>query len=76
MMFPESNIWKSENINIWKPIFLGSLTSDQKGALSEYFDKNKAFLQQEPEMKLSGKDSASGQTNGVLKLLDMSTYLM
>merc|ERR1740130_3474 len=48
-----------------------ALLKKAKGALSEYFDKNNAFLQQEPEMKLSGKDNASGQTNGVLKLLDM-----
>jgi len=42
-----------------------------KAALSEYFGKS--FLQQEPDMKLSGKDSAKGQTDGVLALLDMIT---
>lgn len=47
------------------------LLQEGKAALAKFFEAS--FLQQdpEPEMKLSGKDSAKGQTNGILALLDM-----
>jgi len=47
------------------------LLEKAKAALAEY--GMKSFLQQdpEPEMKLSGKDSAGVQTKGVVSLLDM-----
>merc|ERR1712072_765462 len=47
-----------------------SLLEKAKAALAEYY-KPKSLLQQEPELKLSGKDSAAGQTKGVVSLLDM-----
>lgn len=46
------------------------LLKKAKAALEKYFATN-SFLQQEPDFKLSGKDSAKVQTKGVLSLLDM-----
>jgi len=46
-----------------------SLLEKAKAALAEYYKAS--LLQQEPELKLSGKDNAAGQTKGVVSLLDM-----
>jgi len=43
------------------------LLEKAKTALAAYY----SFLQQEPDMKLSGKNSAKGQTDGVVSLLSM-----
>jgi len=42
-----------------------------KAALSAYYKKSLLQQNDEPDMRLSGKDSAKGQTDGVTSLLDM-----
>jgi len=50
-----------------------ALLMKAKEALGKYYDSKeyKSLLQQEPDMRLSGKDSAKNQNQGVLNLLDM-----
>merc|ERR1719331_3786389 len=47
------------------------LLQKAKGALAAYYKKNLLQVDAEPDMKLSESDSAEGQANGVLSLLDM-----
>jgi len=47
------------------------LLQKAKGALASYYKKNLLQVDAEPDMKLSENDSAEGQANGVLSLLDM-----
>jgi len=48
-----------------------SLLEEAKKSLVAYFSKSFLQLGAEPDMRLSSKDSAKGQTDGIIALLDM-----